>query len=483
MASHRCHRPRGFVPHMECLEPRHALSGNSWSDPPPLPPLNPATTVNVSNVSQLMSAVSGLQSGQTISLAAGTYNLAGLTDALYVPQGISNWSIRGATGDRDDVVIRGAGMGGSVLFGFWIGNSAGGTIADLTIDGVQDHGIIANPGADNLLVHNVRVVDAGQQFIKSNPNASGVGNSHGTVEYSVFEYRTTDNDNYTNGVDVHGGDGWIVRYNLFKNILSPVGQGIAGPAVLMWNGSKNSIIEGNTFINVARGISLGLVDKAGAFDHQGGVIENNMFYRDPNLANEVDAPIYVADSPGTRIYHNTLIARGSYPNAIEYRFASSSGLDIKNNLTDGAIQARDGATGTVAGNMTAAGLSLFVNPVAGDLHLVAGASPINQGVSISGFAIDFDGQTRDGQLDVGADEHFANNQPPDTTPPAINNVAATNVSASSTSITWTTNEVADTQVEYGLTTSYGASSTLNIAPATIHSVTLSGLAANTTYHF
>ena len=45
-----------------------------------------------------------------------------------------------------------------------------------------------------------------------------------------------------------------------------------------------------------------------------------------------------------------------------------------------------------------------LNPAAGDLHLVAGASPIDHGVAIAGIQLDFDGQTRDALLDVGADE-------------------------------------------------------------------------------
>lgn len=381
----------------------------SYSNPAPLPPSNPATTINVSTVTQLISAVNNLRTGQTINIAAGTYNLSGATDGLYIPAGITDWSIRGATGKQGDVVIRGGGMSGAVRFGFWIGASPRGTIADLTIDGVRQHGIIANAGAHNLLVHGVRIVDSGDQFIKSNPNASGLGNNNGVVEYSTFEYRTTDNDNYTNGVDVHGGDGWIVRYNLFKNILSPAGQGLAGPAVLMWEKSKNSSIEGNTFINVARGVALGLVDQTGAYDHQGGSIQNNMFYRDPGLASAVDVAIYLGDSPSTKIYHNTVLTRGTYPNAIEYRFASTSGVEIKNNLTDAAIVARDGASATVTGNITTASLGYFVNPSMGDLHLVAGAYPINRGLPITGFTLDEDGQIRDGLLDVGADEYKTSN--------------------------------------------------------------------------
>ncbi|MGH7454200.1 MAG: DUF7594 domain-containing protein, partial [bacterium] len=71
----------------------------------------------------------------------------------------------------------------------------------------------------------------------------------------------------------------------------------------------------------------------------------------------------------------------------------------------------------------------------------------------------------------------------DVTPPTISNVAASNITISSATIAWTTNESSDTQVEYGLTTSYGSSSTLNAAHVTSHTVALSGLQSNTTYHY
>lgn len=72
--------------------------------------------------------------------------------------------------------------------------------------------------------------------------------------------------------------------------------------------------------------------------------------------------------------------------------------------------------------------------------------------------------------------------------PVISNVAAGNWAYATAStlkadITWTTNVPADTQVQYGLTPSYGSSSTLNPALVTSHTVTLSGLSFNTTYHY
>ncbi len=73
--------------------------------------------------------------------------------------------------------------------------------------------------------------------------------------------------------------------------------------------------------------------------------------------------------------------------------------------------------------------------------------------------------------------------PTDTTAPTISAISSGTPGQSTATITWTTDEPADTQVEYGLTTSYGSSSTLASALGANHSVTLSGLSAGTSYHF
>jgi GH18 family chitinase len=65
----------------------------------------------------------------------------------------------------------------------------------------------------------------------------------------------------------------------------------------------------------------------------------------------------------------------------------------------------------------------------------------------------------------------------------ISAVAASNVGRSSATVSWGTNEVADTQVEYGLTTAYGSMTTLNAVLTTTHSAPLSGLTSGTLYHY
>jgi Big-like domain-containing protein/glucodextranase-like protein len=69
----------------------------------------------------------------------------------------------------------------------------------------------------------------------------------------------------------------------------------------------------------------------------------------------------------------------------------------------------------------------------------------------------------------------------DVTPPAISK-ASLSVTSSGATIGWTTNKPSDTQVEYGLTGSYGSLAPLNPALATSHSQVINGLAPNTWYH-
>ena len=377
---------------------------------PPLPPPS-GTVVNVSSESQLRAAASNLTSNTTIILAPGIYVLQ---DTVYINGTFSNVGVRGASGNADDVVLKGPGMTNpAVPFGIWVGgNVAGVTIANLTIRDIYYHPIILNAGTQAPLVHNVTLINAGQQFLKSNPNPAGGGVDNGIVQYSVIQYDTTSRDSYTNGVDVHTGRSWTIRHNLFRNIRAPQGQ-LAGPAILMWNGASGTIVEGNTFVDCQREIAFGLIERT-PDDHSGGVIRNNFIYRQASVAG--DAAINVFDSPNTQVLHNSILGSGTYSSLIEYRFPNSTGVQIVNNLLDGRILARDGATGAVSGNVTSATPALFVNPSAGDLHLVAGAaSAIDRVAALTNAATDWDGQPRPlgAAADVGADE-YAPTAPPST---------------------------------------------------------------------
>ncbi len=71
----------------------------------------------------------------------------------------------------------------------------------------------------------------------------------------------------------------------------------------------------------------------------------------------------------------------------------------------------------------------------------------------------------------------------ETTPPVITNVRATNVQATNVLIQWDTDEGSTSQVDYGLTTSYGTTTTEDMAQVTAHAVQLVSLIPSTTYHY
>lgn len=73
--------------------------------------------------------------------------------------------------------------------------------------------------------------------------------------------------------------------------------------------------------------------------------------------------------------------------------------------------------------------------------------------------------------------------PADTTAPVISGVAVTSIGVNDVTIVWSTDEAAVSTLEYGTTNAYGQSATLPATALLAHTATLTGLTANTTYHY
>lgn len=73
----------------------------------------------------------------------------------------------------------------------------------------------------------------------------------------------------------------------------------------------------------------------------------------------------------------------------------------------------------------------------------------------------------------------------DTAGPVISSVTAVNLSSTGATVTWSTNEGSSTQINYGLTNSYGLSTTEadTTDRTTVHSTNISSLTACTKYHY
>lgn len=369
------------------------------------------TVVTISNTSELESAMSGLQDNTTLLLSPGTYNLS---STLYIRK--NNVVVAGTGNSPAEVALVGMGMDnasyGSVPHGIW-SDALDLTVSNLTIKEMYTHGIILNPGAERPHIHNVALLDIGEQFIKANPFGYGDGVDDGIVEFVLMEYTSGPPSTnhgaglgYTNGVDVHGGNNWVIRNNVFKNFHTPDNSDhLTNPAILMWNGARNSLAEGNVFIDVDRAISFGLYDNPSGNDHSGGVIKNNMItyssglYSSSRTSNS-DGAIIVWDSPNTKVLHNTILTNGNVLKAVEFRF-DTAGSEARNNLTDAPITARGGSPFVASGNQESASTQLFVDPSVGNLHLKAGTTKAGR---LGDVLTDVDGSERSSSTDIGADQ-------------------------------------------------------------------------------
>ncbi|MBN2062936.1 MAG: right-handed parallel beta-helix repeat-containing protein [Deltaproteobacteria bacterium] len=361
-----------------------------------LPTTNgPSITVN--NLEELENAIreANAKNNITILLEDGVYDLK---RQVFIKG--NNVTIRSGSGNRKNVIIRGKGMAGSIPHIFEVvGKNF--TAADLTIGGVKYHGIQIHGenNADGPLIHNLRILDTGQQMIKVSHNSkTGTGADKGIVEWCSFEYSAgVGPDYYIGGIDAHHAGDWVVRNNHFQGIRSPE-KALAEYAIHFWSESSNTLVEKNTIVACDRGIGFGLGDRG----HQGGMIRNNMIFTTR------DVGIGLENSSNTKIYNNTIYSL-IYRNSIEYRFLRSRGISIINNLTNAPITARNGGKATLSNNVTDAKPYWFIGADRGDLHLngtIQGAT--NRGLFLTDVLddIDCESRIRSGSVDVGADERI-----------------------------------------------------------------------------
>jgi len=202
-------------------------------------------------------------------------------------------------------------------------------------------------------------------------------------------------------------------------------------------------------------------------------------------------------------YSVTGLNAGTYYFAVTAYDGSGNESSFSNEVTKTIVAVPPVISGIAAQNMTATGATIvWTTDVASSSQVEYGTSvsygsttTLNNSLvtshsqSLSGLQSSTLYHYRVWSVDansnvaVSADNTFTTLAAPDTTPPVISGVTASNLTSTGAVITWSTNEAATSQVDYGPTASYGTSSALNGTLVTSHSVTLSGLTAATTYHY
>jgi hypothetical protein len=301
-----------------------------------------------------------------------------------------------------------------------------------------------------------------------------------TVEHCTFtqigQHYSTDDFGYEG---VYAGPG---QYNLtftgntFNNIGRTGGLYISHDHGLYLHAS-NSTITNNIFHGPITGWG---VQTAAGFS---GLIANNTFAF--NMNNN-GGQIMLWDVAGGAItIQNNIFYNPNDGFAINNCGLQSPSVVVDHNLvTNGTIGGADTCGGgmTITPTNTSYADPMFVNGSTApyNFYYQSGSPAINTGITVSQVPVDMAGTLRPQEniYDLGAYEYIFGN-----TPPAISGVAAANITASSATITWTTNQASNAQVEYGVTPAYGTSTSLNSNMVMQHSVNLAGLAPGTTYDY
>ena len=388
------------------------------------------------NPTTLREVISNASSGDTILLADGSYTFAeasaGSYTGLYFTT--ANLTMRGQSGDPSAVILDSNYADHGAETAPITVAASGIVLADFTVSRSIFHLIHFWSDGDGVLVHNVHLIDGGQQFVK----ASGTDIDNGEISCSRFVMTAAGRDNvwgygptdggtrcYTGGIDTHAARDWWVHDTYFEGVYCNAGGvarpahgkkaelrdyqtytgGLAEHAIHMWDSPQGHghLLERNHIVNCARGIGLGLVSEV--YDT---TIRNNMVFSEHAASAEHDVGIIVERAHDSLVNNNTvfLSSASAYANAIEYRWGSTSGLEVQNNLANRLIRSRDGATATTSNNIDDAQGGWFEDAAAGDLHIgsCANSTVVGAGTVLGSVTDDIDQDPRAASNDIGADQ-------------------------------------------------------------------------------
>ena len=228
-------------------------------------PAGPVIDVFPNQAGSLRSIVAGAGSGTTVVLHPGNYDMSAGDSTSRLVFATPSVTLRSVTGDRDSVVLDGAYQTNELISIY----ASDVTIADLTVARAYDHPVHINGTAGNPIsgvkLHNLHVIDPGQQAIKINAVADGYAD-YGVIECSHIELTSTGRgqirDNcYTGGIDAHAARGWVIKRNRIEGFWCPVGLSEHG--VHFWRGARDTVVEQNVIVDCARGVGFGLGTSGG----------------------------------------------------------------------------------------------------------------------------------------------------------------------------------------------------------------------------
>ncbi len=327
-------------------------------------PSNKQAIVTISSAADLISQVKDINhkgtEHVTFLLKDGIYNL---NQTLVIKNDYMTFtSLSGIPGN---VVIQGSELKNTGIKNIFRVSGKHFTIDGITLQNSKYHliQIAGESDADFPVIRNSIFQDAYQQLFKVSydlKNKPENSSDYGLIENNIFRYTDGIGPNYyIGGIDIHAGNGWIIRNNKFKDIASPK-RYIAEHAIHIWNNASNNLVENNIIEDCDRGIGFGMLQKSTTenlvYSNFGGIIRNNTIIHSDNDDPFADTGIILEDSALTLVENNKIWLGHNYISAIEYRYPSTGGVIIRNNITNKNITSHDGGSGETYDNITDAPL-------------------------------------------------------------------------------------------------------------------------------
>jgi lysophospholipase L1-like esterase len=375
---------------------------------PALPPPQ-GQVIKVSNVQELIEAVGQIKPGGTILLADGHYLMP-----HYIEIRTDNVTLRGASGNRESVVIDGATSRDGELVG--VRGCSGVTIADLTIQNIQYNGFKINSDSNvqELTIYNCIIHNIWQRGVKGvkvpEQNREAIRPRNCRVQYCLFyndrakrlsdDPRDIAGGNYVGGIDVMYAKNWVISDNVFVGIRGRTRE--ARGAVFMWFDAQDCVIERNIIMDCDAGICLGNPHRAdGIKTHCHRCIVRNNFVTGATEGGIV--PVYTQDC---KVLSNSIHESDSRLGRLIRIVFDNDGLFVANNLLSGPkIRNESDSNISFVNNLEKDLTDVFVNPSQGNLHLtVLAADAIDKAVPLSEITSDIDREPRSTKPDIGADE-------------------------------------------------------------------------------
>lgn len=379
-----------------------------------------ARIVEVASYPQIFSACRNAIPNDTIIIAPGVYTI---NDRAWMdidgrPGPVL---VKGATGNPEDVVIRGLGVDNlDMIINFNLNNCPNWTFEALTVRDSYYHGFKFDLGSTDCTLRNVIMLDHGESGVKGTSNpAVGIYPDRLLIENCLIGFTIPTGGNRPNveGVDGVGVNDWIIRSTTFINVQR---NGQPAYACFTKGNSSNTIIENCLFVNCLVGASFGggessddiYRDNNREFEHRNGIIRNNVFIRC------TDAAVYINKADNCKIYNNTVF---ECEYTIQLLFPQTSGyvynnlvLRSPNNPYEEIVRSRFSEVFTAKENNLAATYEDFVRSKGSNeeinLHFAETSAAIDAGVDV-GTDVEYDyrwnNRPAGNAIDVGAYEFGA----------------------------------------------------------------------------